>query len=141
MLGKPHYGRVKISMNDWNREACYPDDVAIMLLAALNRVIRTRKPAAVKFSAGVAPFTILFDTNQIHIISEDGKTLNYKSYEVRIEDLTSEIIGDIRSHIRSWASWGVAGVMSDEKRTERVADIEILCLCVEAKMGEQRGVL
>lgn len=136
MLSTPKHGWSNISIGNWSERCSYLDDVPFTLLRALEKVCRTRTVEAVKFDAEGYEYIVVFDNNDVHIISNNSEQgYIYVSIEANVHDLAKELVSDIRKDIDYWSSWNNYGSMSTEEMAERKQGLIILCDNIEKRIS------
>ena len=134
MLSTTKHGWSNISIGNWSERCSYLDDVPFVLLRALEKICRTRTAEAVKFDAEGYEYIVVFDNNDVHIISNHSEQgYIYTSIVANIHDLAKELVSDIRKDIDFWSNWNDYGSMGAEEMAERKQGLIILCDSLEKR--------
>lgn len=133
MLATPEFGWSEITIGDWHDRCSYVDDVPYMLLEAVDIVNRTGRPHCVKFDAEGWEYIIVFNIYETHIIhcNFEGE-YHYYTIEIRLKDLTIELLSDIRKDLDLWAGWSFSA--SEDEICERKKDLAAWCDVIEKRL-------
>lgn len=120
-------------MGTWSDRLSYLDDPAFDLLWAVERVLRTSQPSAVKFDAEGHEYTIVFDRYDQFIIT-GGDTFTLTHVDMKLEDVAAGLVRDIRKDLDLWAAFPVRVEDGRSELEDRKIDLRILLSVVEKKL-------
>ena len=133
MLPPPQCGWSELHMGTWSDRLSYLDDPAFDLLWAVERVLRTSQPSAVKFDAEGHEYTIVFDRYDQFIIT-GGDTFTLTHVDMKLEDVAAGLARDIRKDIDRWAAFPVRVEVNPKEIEDRQVTLENLLSIVEKKL-------
>lgn len=135
MLKTPKHGWSEITIGSWHdRCSDVSDDVPYKLLEAVDYTNRTSNISSVKFDAEGWEYIIIFDTSEVHIITNDfNYGWKYTTIEICLKNLTKDLIADIRKDLEAWSKWGYG--RSEEEIAERKLDLQAWCNVIEKRLS------
>ena len=148
MITLPVNGWSKIKIHDsrykWEDRLSYLDDVPFKLLNALIESCEEHKPVAVRFDAEGYEYITIFDWLSTYIIYQDSNIVRaflndsqdqaqaeddnmFIALDAKREDLSRELIGNIRANTREWAAFWYDAVPDDleEANAEEAIGVRI----------------
>lgn len=134
MLKTPKYGWSEITIGSWH-DRCSDvfDDVPYRLLEAVDYTNRTSRTSSVEFDAEGWEYIIVFNTNEVHIITCDFDcNWKYNTIEISLKDLIRELLADIRKDLEEWSKWGFG--RSEGEIEERKLDLQAWCNVIEKRL-------
>lgn len=126
MLSAPEHGWSIIQIGDWSDKCCNRDDVPFALLEALTNVCQSNHPAAIHFHTTGNEYTIVFDFEMTHIISQTHGGYALASVNAYCYELATELVADIYTHIDAWVNW-IPELQNTELLVKRKIAIEAAC--------------
>ena len=142
MLSKPHGGWSTITIGDWSDRCSYLTDVPYDLMHALEFAIRTHRTTLATFDAEGWEYTIVFEWQHTHIITNKDDEYKLYSFPIGRDQIATEFIADIRENLDDWAEWKHwGGFMSEDEFKERQANLEWFCEQIEKRMPSDDWLL
>ena len=130
MINNPANGWCNITIGEWSERCKEYDDVPYMLFDAIEKCLRTLNPTVVKLNGDGYKYTIVFDQNKTHIISDKEVQTAYITIAVGVIELAKQLIDDIRENLNDWAIWSS---YNDDEYEERKKDLEVMCQILEKR--------
>ena len=137
MLSAPEYGWSTLTIVSWSDRCSYLDDVPVMLLRAMESVLRTGRPAVEEFDAEGWGYLIVFERGYIHIITESNDDQNgwkHYDFELALRDLAGELIEDVKSQLDGWVHWFCYSDEDDDYYSERKKTLLSMCDALEQQI-------
>lgn len=138
MLGKPAIGWVRIELEDFKFSASYLTDIPCDWLEAIEFGLRTGNPICLKADGE--------DAGDIYIILDGSWVCMTDGYQYTrfflnsyADDITKEIIKDIRYHIDDWAYWWLYEDDTEKEVKERKEYLTKLITKAEEAWEERYG--
>ena len=109
MLSTPTAGWCKLTIGDFTGNPSYITDVPTDLLNAFIDYYKKGISAAF-FDEEGTDFNLLLSNYSIYIVYNDyyGKSLLYAFHDININDLTKELIIDIKANINAWTHFSTS---------------------------------